>query len=268
MDENIKQQIELLEKKRHAFNMEKIISASPSQQFELDYKIKEIEQQLQRLKGQLADQPQAEPNRSIEPNLKSSIEKLKILFLSASPDDQRKLQTDHEFKIIKAELEKAKSRHAFELLNPGLAVTDLSLMDELNDEPQILHFAGHGVTEGLVIVDDNNQTQVLPAKALRTLFQIGSEPIKLVILNACYSAEQAKVISEYGIFVIGMSSAIEDKDALSFTTGLYKYLLNRGTLEESVIKKALLSGRFLLEARYTDASHMIELWKDGNKIDI
>lgn len=265
MEEKLKQQIKLLEEKRHAFSMEKIVTSSASEKFELDFKIKDIEMQLQQLREQLTHLkiPGSIPESSITVH-----EKLKILFLSASPDDQQKLQTDKEFRIIKEELIKGKMRDDFELLNPGLAITDESLLDELNHEPQILHFAGHGEKEGLVIVDDNNQTQILPAKALSTLFQIGSDPIKLVILNACYSVEQAKVISEQDIFVIGISSTIKDEDALSFTTGFYKYLLKDGTLEEEVIRKALLSGRFLLEARYATAGSLIELWKGGDKLTI
>jgi hypothetical protein len=45
-----------------------------------------------------------------------------------------------------------------------------------------------------------------------------------VVLNACYSQQQAKAIAEHIDCVIGMSEAIGDSAAISFATAFYQAL--------------------------------------------
>jgi hypothetical protein len=44
---------------------------------------------------------------------------------------------------------------------------------------------------------------------------------KVVILNACYSQEQADAISKYVKYVIGTTKAIADTHAIEFSKGFY-----------------------------------------------
>jgi cell division protein FtsB len=54
-----------------------------------------------------------------------------------------------------------------------------------------------------------------------------------VVLNACYSETQAKVIAEHIPFVIGMNQAIGDKAAIAFAVGFYKALAAGNTIEKA-----------------------------------
>ena len=63
--------------------------------------------------------------------------------------------------------------------------------------------------------------KVTPA-ALKKLFKAAAQNVQCVLLNACYSGDQAKSISEVVPFVIGMQHSIKDSDALIFSTGFYQ----------------------------------------------
>ncbi len=71
----------------------------------------------------------------------------------------------------------------------------------MNLKPDIVHFAGHGEKSGIMLVDDRNTPQVVPIGALKRLFKQHKDTTNIVILNSCYSAEQAEAISELGIYV-------------------------------------------------------------------
>ena len=51
-----------------------------------------------------------------------------------------------------------------------------------------------------------------------------SKDISLVFLNACYSEDQAKAISQHVDFVIGMSRTISDEASIAFATSFYSSL--------------------------------------------
>jgi hypothetical protein len=148
----------------------------------------------------------------------------KILFLAANPSDQSRLRTDQEHRILKAELRQGSARDQFEFLPPQFAVTVTELLRAMNDKPNIIHFSGHGLVEGIAITNNNNQTQLMPLPALKRLFRQLNGAAEIVILNACYSAEQAEAISAFGMYVVGNNLPITDPAAISFSKGFYNGL--------------------------------------------
>jgi hypothetical protein len=123
------------------------------------------------------------------------------------------------------------------------AVTDDDLRRALLDiEPEIVHFAGHGTGDGqggtgrelippgevdaggLVFEDDGGNAQLISGDSLARLFELCSDSVKCVVLNACYSAPQANAISQHIPFVIGMKEAIGDQAAIKFAVGFYDAL--------------------------------------------
>ena len=62
--------------------------------------------------------------------------------------------------------------------------------------PDIIHFSGHGDgVEGIIVEDINGDIVRFPTFGLNRLFKRFKEKVKCVVLNACYSKEQAEVIS-------------------------------------------------------------------------
>jgi len=140
----------------------------------------------------------------------------KILILSAKPRDKGNLYLHDEFKIIK------------EKLNPSdFSTVELTgvYVDELLDilkehQPSIVHFCGHGDTDGLTLLDKNDNAITVPIDKLSDAFQL-FKGIECVILNACNSKPQAYAVSHHVKYVIGMDGKISDAAALKFTSGFY-----------------------------------------------
>lgn len=190
-------------------------------------------------------------------------ETTKILFLSANPSNLSRIQTDREHRIIKAEMERGSHRDFYEFLPPQFAVTTTELIRALNDKPNIIHFAGHGEQKGILITKDSNETQLVPIPALKRLFSSLKDITKIILLNSCYSAEQAKVISEYGMFVIGMNLPVGDEAAISFSKGLYNGL-GEGKSFETSFNDAMI----VVEIENPNYSGVIEVWKNNEKLNL
>jgi hypothetical protein len=148
-----------------------------------------------------------------------------ILFLAANPRSLDRLALDEEIRDIEQRLHAAKHRDAFEC-KTRWAVRPDDLQDALlRVEPTIVHFSGHGSEEsGIILHDDDGQAKVVGADALRHLFSVLKGKIRLVVLNACYSAEQAKAIAQEIDFVVGMNRRISDEAARKFAASFYRAL--------------------------------------------
>lgn len=185
-----------------------------------------------------------------------------ILFLAANPTSAASLQTDKEYRIIKAELERGKHREKYRFLLPQLSLTITELLRAMNEKPDIVHFSGHGTKDGIVLVKDDNTHQVMPTVALQRLFKNAKGYTKIALLNACYSAEQAKVISTFGITVIGNNLPIGDDAAISFAKGLYN-----GLSEGKDIESAYNDAIIVLLTENASYANVVEVWQNGEKMD-
>ena len=187
----------------------------------------------------------------------------KILFVAANPTDQARMQTDREHRILKSELERGRSREKFTFLPPQFAVTNTELLRAIDDKPEIIHFAGHGEENGIIITDNQNKAKRLSTAALKILFNTLKGIVEIVILNACYSADQAKEISKLGAYVVGNNLPIGDEAAISFSKGFYNRLGDGNNFFE-----ALNGAMFILVDENEKYANVIEVWKDGEKLDI
>lgn len=148
----------------------------------------------------------------------------KILILAANPKTTSRLRLDEEVREIEDGLQRAKTRERF-VIHQRWAVRLRDLRRALLDiEPQIVHFAGHGKKNGLVVEDEVGGTVLISAKALSGLFALCADHVECVILSACFSAPQAAAINQHIDHVIGMRKEIKDKAAIEFTVGFYDAL--------------------------------------------
>jgi len=203
------------------------------------------------------------PNIPKVPTGDTNQSKQKILFLAADPNDQDSLQITREYRAIDEQLQKGQKRDLFELLPPKLAVTVEDLIQSMNRKPEIVHFAGHGDQEGILLSDQDNHSFLMPDTALKRLFRQHKDTTRLVVLSACYSADQAETISSLGFYVIGMNSAIRDVAATGFATGLYIGLAAGKTVELSFDDAMIL-----LEAKFPNDAAKPEIWKGGVKMEL
>lgn len=150
---------------------------------------------------------------------------ISILFLAADPSNNSRLRLGEEYREIQEKLQLAKDREQF-VLNQRFAVRPADISQAMLDvNPQIVHFSGHGLSEGAIYLEDiDGLAQPVSPEALAALFEQFSNDVQCVVLNACYSDIQAQAIAHHVRFVIGMNEDIGDKAGIAFSIGFYQAL--------------------------------------------
>jgi hypothetical protein len=161
--------------------------------------------------------------------------KKRILIIAANPEPEKhgRLDLDQEIREIHEVLQSAQLRDQFELSFPQVAATYRDFQTAiLKQKPQIVHICGHVTgTNGLMFCNDAGQAKLVNAEALAGLFELFADQVECVVLNACYSAEQAQAICQHIEYVIGMNQPIGDRSAQEFSFGFYSALGEGGSYE-------------------------------------
>jgi len=157
---------------------------------------------------------------------------MKILILASNP--RKDLNLDREIRDLRDVVEKSRNRQQLEV-EDALAVRVGDLQDLLfKHEPHIVHFCGHGGGQpGLVFEGNDGGEQWVRTGALHDLFRLFSSKVGCVLLNACYSEEQANEIVNHIDYVIGMNQEIRDDAAIAFSKGFYRALGYDCSIEEA-----------------------------------
>ena len=157
---------------------------------------------------------------------------MKILILASNP--RKDLNLEGEIRHLQEVIERAKNREDLEVV-VGFAVRPEDLQGLLlKHEPEIVHFCGHGTgQQGLVLQDDTRIEKLVSTDALSNLFELCSQWVKCVLLNACYSEVQANAIIQHIDYAIGMNHEIRDDAAIAFATGFYQALGYGQHIEQS-----------------------------------
>ncbi len=145
----------------------------------------------------------------------------KILILSANPLGTERLRLDQEVREIREAIQKSRNRESIDII-VATAVRTMDIQEEiLYNEPQIVHFCGHGAgTNGLIFEDINGRAKPVTTESLTTLFRFTSY-VECVVLNACYSITQAEGIANTIKYVVGMRQELGDKAAIKYSRGFY-----------------------------------------------
>lgn len=161
-------------------------------------------------------------------------EPIKILFLAANPTDISRIRVDKELRDVEERISIGSHRDQFDLI-PSTAVRPCDLRRGLlKHKPHILHFSGHGsTTAGIVLEDDDGKTRVVSAEDLAELLGILKDNLRVVVLNACYSALQASGITKAIDCAIGMNDKIGDRSAITFSAGFYESLAFGRSVDEA-----------------------------------
>jgi hypothetical protein len=144
-----------------------------------------------------------------------------ILVLSANPEGTAVLELAREVLDIRKALGRSKLQDDFELVHRA-EVQWKDFRRAIDDlQPEIVHFSGHGTGKmGIQVEEEDRTVRVVSADALARMFK--SFPcVKCVVLNACYSEEQAIAIHRHVPYVVGMSLSIGDRAAREFAEAFY-----------------------------------------------
>ncbi|MEM7590500.1 MAG: pentapeptide repeat-containing protein [Cyanobacteria bacterium P01_A01_bin.83] len=158
----------------------------------------------------------------------------KILVLASNPQGTEKLQLNPEIRAIKEAHERSVKREEFAVAyEPATRVGDLQRIIS-KEKPRIVHFCGHGTGHrGLVLENDEGETQLVNTEALTNLLKIFNRRIECVVLNACHTKVQGEQIQQQINFLIATQKEIRDDAALLFTKGFYDALFNGETYRDA-----------------------------------
>lgn len=150
--------------------------------------------------------------------------RIKLLFLASTPSETSRTRVGAEAAHIREALERCADRR-FELVDRHAVRIDQVQPLVVSTAAQVVHFAGHGLDTGALVFEDNDG-HARPANpaAITRLFELAGHNARLVVLNACYSHEQAEAIAEHIDAVIGMTAAVPDRTAIAFSAELYANL--------------------------------------------
>lgn len=189
-------------------------------------------------------------------------ETMPILFLTNHPEEANQRRLNREISSIKQRLVLGKCSCQYELVPKNFNTIEELQRALLETRPRIVHFSGYSTKENeLVYTDEKGEIRPINSEALCSLFNIFSDTVDLVFLNACYSENQAKSISTVVKYVIGIEGAISDEIGLSFVNSFYQ-AISYGTS----IQKAFKLGRNLLQLQGQEAFDRIKLLENNLKM--
>jgi hypothetical protein len=181
-----------------------------------------------------------------------------ILYVAANPRGTDKLALDRECEALQNELRLTDDRDYFEFHSRWAVGVD-HLMRALNEmSPTILHFSGHGTGSvastasshgGMhrdvqspcgagILLEGLDGAQHVGHRALADMIASVPPVPRLVVLNACHSADVADSLREVVDCVVGVDGAIEDTAAREFTVGFYRALGYRRHSIGTAVKQA------------------------------
>jgi tetratricopeptide (TPR) repeat protein len=162
------------------------------------------------------------------------VDRCRILFLAANPESASRLALDEESREIDQKIRSSDYRASVELITKW-AIRPEDLLDYLNRyRPHVVHFSGHGTADGqLVLLDKNRQTKNVSKEAVHQVFAALRDNIRVIVLNACYSASQASTLTQTIDCVVGMKSSIGDQAAIIFAAAFYRAIGYGRSIQEA-----------------------------------
>lgn len=152
----------------------------------------------------------------------------KILMLPANPSNIERSFRKEEIKKIREAMNRSKYGELID--KPDIDAEDIS--QELEEiKPYIVHISGHenGI-EGLILENNlevEKLTELEKSQRIADLFKLHSQNVYCILLNGCYSENQAKEIVHHIDFVIGISHFLDRNQTLKFLNEFYFFLGKR-----------------------------------------
>lgn len=204
----VKQEEEKLHKKR--------IKKEESIQKKTQKQISELNRTIQ-----IHEQIQGEMKSQIQ-ELQKLPDTITVLFLASNPIDTPSLRLDAEARAIQETIRKSEYRDTIKF-ETRWAVRTSDILQAINEvNPDIIHFSGHGASNGdLAFENISGQTKLVTKEAMTQTIMTLSDKVKLMFFNACFSSAQAKSIVEHVDVAIGMNTSIGDEAALIFASQFY-----------------------------------------------
>ena len=167
----------------------------------------------------------AEPTPKRRRRPETRREPLTVLMASANPLNTGQLALDREAREIRAAVRATPLRDNIRV-ETAWALRPLDLLTELNEyRPHVLHFSGHGTPDGrLVFVDNDDEPEPVDGSAFAAALATAGVDVRVVVLNACFSADLAQRLTDHVDVAVGMDRPVGDEAARVFATAFYSAL--------------------------------------------
>lgn len=144
----------------------------------------------------------------------------RLLYIAAAPGHRAPIDSDGELAAIGASLQQSTYGKQIKKRWPALRASaqDIALAVE-DEQPTLIHFAGHGSDLGLAA-----QNRTLGLEDLLAILSEHTARLQLAVLNACNTAELARGLSAHVRVVIGLRGPIREVEAKTFAAALYLML--------------------------------------------
>jgi CHASE2 domain-containing sensor protein len=174
-----------------------------------------------------------------------------ILVAAANPEGTPLLNTNGEVKALQDGLN-GKLRHLFAPVRYCLNASAQDLISCIQQlRPHVVHFSGHGSQQDELVFSEMREieeredgkvvgrrrestSQSVGAETLTNIFRLGEPNLKLVVLNACYSATQAQAIAQHVDCVLGIAGRTHGLYAERLAKGLYQALANGYSISKAI----------------------------------
>lgn len=150
--------------------------------------------------------------------------RLKILVLSATPSDTSRIAVSEEHREILERLRASGDGRIETVFAPEVRPHEFAraLMEH---RPDVVHFSGHGDGDGeLLLTDDEGRAAAAPVALLARVFELLARdvPVRVVVLNACFSDALAAALVRSVDCVIGCAAPLRDEVAIAFSGAFYE----------------------------------------------
>ena len=195
---------------------------------------------------------------------------MKILFLASNPFSSERIALDEEARTIEEKIRRAAYGRKIDF-HTRWAVRAQDLQQAFLDlEPDAVHFSGHGTGSAGIVLhgeDGNSQTRT-SSKALADLFRVHKGNIRLVVLNACFSEEQATAIVEEIDVVVGMVDRVSDETATVFSAALYQGLASEKSIRAAFDMGLVQLGLAGLESEQDVPRMLVRSGVDADRVSL
>ncbi len=162
-----------------------------------------------------------------------------VLLVFANPVNTGRLRLDTEAREIQQSIERSKYRDNINLVTRQATTIKDFRRVLLEETFQVIHISGHGSRNGLLLANERGGQYVVDPPTFEELFQ-RYPSIACVLLNACYSTVQGRLLASSIPFTIAMDTPITDDVAIAFSSGFYD-ALGAGHSIDSAFKEGIFS---------------------------
>lgn len=208
------------------FNLKKEKATNFAQELSDGYKKSGLSMEVQQLMN-------TKENDRPKPNLDTG--KSTLLIMTANPKNTQRLGVEQEYNNARDAYMNSGNLEQYEV-HPILDVNTKTLSRLLgHHKPSMLHFSGHGTGDALLFYSDNGLANKVSGREFGRMLALYPS-INCLVLNACYSEQQAEEMAQYIPNIIGTDNAIGDTKAQEFTSFFYRHIFGGATYEEAFDK--------------------------------